>query len=288
MPYAKHESFHLREGWLAKGLRAVEHDETILRLDRAPIVLGLGRNMVRSLQFWLTATGLVQSIPGGHVLTPLGKLVRQHDPYQEDIGTLWVIHYQLVCSEDNATAWYWFFNHFANAEFDQQTFVTELGQWAIAHEERKPLSPRTLENEFQTLIRTYLPSAREYTPEDGMDSPLTDLRLLEAIGGRRYRLRQPDPTRLPPLILLYALLASTSETQTGLAQALLAPRSPGRAFNLGAAALLEVLAQLGLRYPNVAVYLTRTAGLDRLTLPRGESLEAVLHRYYQERGAREA
>ncbi|MBC7228253.1 MAG: DUF4007 family protein [Thermoflexales bacterium] len=291
MPYAKHESFHIREGWLAKGLRAVQAKRDILRNDtEAAIQLGLGRNMVRALQFWLTATGLIHPEPPGHSLTPFGSLVLEHDPYFEDIGTLWLVQYHLASSRDEATTWYWFFNHFAYPEFDQETFIQELSRWALTHEERKPLARRTLETEFQVLIRTYVPSGRETSPEDAMDSPLTELGLLETLSGRRYRMCSPDPNpdRLPPLIVLYVLLqerpgVERRESQIGLAQALRDPFGVGRVFNLGAAALLESLDHLASQTPEWAVRLTRTGGLDRLTLPLVAPRE-VLARYYRERG----
>ncbi len=288
MPYAKHESFHIREGWLAKGLRAVQSQRDILRNDTiAAIQLGLGRNMVRALRFWLTATGLLKADPPGHILTPFGSTVWECDPYFEDIATLWLIQYHLACSEDNATAWYWFFNHFAYFDFDQETFVQELSRWALAYEERKPPAQRTLESEFQVLIRTYLPSGREHSPEDGMDSPLAELGLLEALPSRRYRMRAPDPERIPPLIVLYVLLQERpgvvrEEPQIGLMQAIRDPFGVGRVFNLGAAALLEVLERLTLHVPEWGVRLIRTGGLDRLTLPQ-VSPHLVLMRYYRER-----
>ncbi|MEM2126123.1 MAG: DUF4007 family protein [Candidatus Methanosuratincola sp.] len=286
MPYGKHESFHLREGWLAKGLRAVYAQRTIFRDETAPIQLGLGRNMVRALQFWLTATGLIRPEPPGHALTPFGNLVLEHDPYFENIGTLWLVHYHLACSQNEATTWYWFFNHFAYPEFDQETFIQELGRWALTFEERRPLSRRTLETEFQVFLRTYLPSGREHSPEDAMDSPLTDLRLLEALPHRRYRVCTPAPDRIPPLIVLYILLqeqpgVERRESQIGLNQALHTPFSAGRVFHMTATTLLESLDYLASQTPEWAVRLTRTGGLDRLTLPP-VSPQMVLERYYRE------
>lgn len=291
MPYAKHESFHIREGWLAKGLRAVQEDRGILRDKSAPIKLGLGRNMVRALQFWLTATGLVRVDPPGHTLTDFGHIVWQCDPYFEDIGTLWFIQYHLACSEENATAWYWFFNHFAYPDFERETFVTELGRWALAREERNPLAQRTLESEFQVLTRTYLPSGRDYSPEDGMDSPLAELGLLELLPSKKYRLRPPDLDRLPSLVVLYVLLQEKpgqrrTERQTGLMQALREPFGVGRVFNLGVAPLLETLERLTMQYPEWTVRLTRGAGLDRLTLPEVMP-ETVLNTFYRAHGCTE-
>ena len=287
MPYGKHESFHIREGWLPKGMEAIRRDPRALRRKSAPMDLGLGRNMVRALRFWLVATGLARTTRSGQVLTPFGEMVWRYDRYLEDEGTLWLIHYHLACREDNATAWYWFFNHFAYSVFDQETFVEELGQWALNYENRKPVARRTLERDFQVLIRTYLPSGRDRSPEDLMESPLAELGLLEALDGKRYRLLQPAPDRLHPLIVLRVLLQRRpgeprTERQIGLTQVLREPMSVGRVFNLGAAGLIEILNRLEIRYPEYAVRLIRTAGLDQLTLPETEPM-AVLERYYKER-----
>ena len=290
MPYAKHESFHIREGWLSKGIEAIRQDPRALRRKTAPMDLGLGRNMVRALRFWLVATGLTKQEWENQLvqaLTPFGEMVWRYDRYLEDEGTLWLVHYHLACSEDSATAWYWFFNHFAYTVFDQETFVEELGQWAINHEERKPVARRTLERDFRTLVRTYLPAERERSPEDLMESPLAELGLLESLDNKRYRLLHPDPDRLHPLIVLYVLLQSRpgesrSERQIGLAQALREPMSVGRVFNVRAAGLIDILNRLEMRYPDLAVHLVRTAGLDQLMLPE-EKPPAVSERYYQER-----
>ena len=287
MPYGKHESFHIREGWLTKGMEAIRDEPRALRLDEAPVRLGLGRNMVRALRFWLVATGLTEKSRSGQRLTPFGELVWQYDPYLEDEGTLWLIHYHLACSREDATAWYWFFNHFAYPVFDQEVFVEELGRWAISHGTGKPVARRTLMRDFQVLIRTYLPSRRDRSPEDLMESPLTELGLLGTIERGRYRRLPVAPDRVHPLILLFVLLQRRPgepwpERQVGLTQVLREPMNVGRVFNLGTAGLLAVLDRLAMRYPRWAVRLTRTAGLDRLTLPEGEPLRA-LEEYYRQR-----
>jgi len=290
MPYAKHESFHIREGWLSKGMTAIRQDPRALRRKTASMDLGLGRNMVRALRFWLVATGLTKQEWESQLvqaLTPFGEMVWRYDRYLEDEGTLWLIHYHLACSDDGATAWYWFFNHFAYTVFDQETFIEELGRWAINQEERKPVAQRTLERDFRVLVRTYLPTERERSPEDLMESPMAELGLLESLDGRQYRLAHPNPDRLHPLIVLYVLLQSRpgeprSERQMGLTQALREPMSAGRVFNLGAAGLIDLLNRLETRYPDWAVHLVRTAGLDQLTLPEEQPL-AVLEQYYEER-----
>ena len=56
-----HESFYIREGWLRKGLTAVEEDGTIFsNAINAIDTLGVGSNMMKSIKYWLRVTGLTE------------------------------------------------------------------------------------------------------------------------------------------------------------------------------------------------------------------------------------
>ena len=109
MYFAKHETFHIRDGWMTKGLRSLQHDPRIFFDPKAPEKLGMGKNMVRSLRFSMQATGLAEEVRSGALTvqkpTLLGQLIRDNDPYLEHETSLWLIHYNLVCSRDLATAW---------------------------------------------------------------------------------------------------------------------------------------------------------------------------------------
>lgn len=292
MPFAKHETFHIREGWLFKGMDAIRNGTPIFLAPDASEQLGLGKNMVRALRFWMRATGLGEEYRQDRrthqrLTVPLGQLVWKHDRYLEEEGTLWLIHYHLVRDQAGATAWYWFFNHFSQPIFDQHGFVGALQSWIIGTG-GKPISENSLKRDFDCLIRTYLPSHRGHSPEDLLECPLAELGLLaETDNGqtRRYRLLRPDATHIHPLILLHVLLRwqhhhRPGTQQVGLAQVLREPSNAGRVFNLSMAGLSIGVTRLGDEYPDLAVRLTRTAGLDQLTLPQ-TTPDEVLTRYYE-------
>ncbi len=294
MPFAKHETFHIREGWLFKGMDAVCRDSTIFLARDASERLGLGKNMVRALRFWMTATGLTEAYRQERrtcqrLTVPFGQWVWEHDRYLEEEGTLWLIHYHLVREQENATAWYWFFNHFSQPVFDQHNFTSTLQSWVIG--KGKPVSENSLKRDFDCLIRTYLPSRQARSPEDLLECPLTQLGLLaEADNGqaRRYRLLRLDATRIHPLVLLYVLLQwqqrnQPEARQVGLAQVLRAPANAGRVFNLSTASLSNGLTRLSDEHPNLAVRLTRTAGLDQLTLPQATPNQVLAHYFEGQR-----
>ena len=56
------ESFNIREGWLRKGIRCVQDCPTLFSRDDAMEILGVGSKMVKSIRYWLRATGLRKSV----------------------------------------------------------------------------------------------------------------------------------------------------------------------------------------------------------------------------------
>ena len=90
MRFGGHQTFFVREGWLAKGLALLREDASGVR--RHPYVadqLGVGRNMAKSIEHWLLATGLAEKTErrgrgrSGQPrlkVTELGEVVSLHDP----------------------------------------------------------------------------------------------------------------------------------------------------------------------------------------------------------------
>ncbi len=302
MSFGKHETFHIREGWLFKGMAAIKEAEykgqlpTIFLDKDAPERLGIGRNMVRALRFWMQATGLAEEQLAERQrvqrLTDFGEWAWEHDPYLDDEATLWLIHYHLVCSLAHATTWHWFFNYFSPSTFDINTCTEALKSWIPSGYHGKTVAEQTLKKDVSCLVRTYLPSQNTDTPENSIESPLARLRLINQFDteqGIRYRLEQSDPTRLHPLLVLYVLLdqhrqlhTDNQNLQVGLHQVLREPMNVGRTFNLTTAGLTDLLDALNKKYPHLQVRFTRTAGLDQLTLPNFSPSE-ILNIYVQER-----
>lgn len=128
MKFRAHETFSIRKGWLSKGMKQVVKDPSVfVSKEYNPMdVLGIGSNMVKSLRYWLPAVGLSESPKGksAQYLTEFGEIVYKNDPYIEEIGTLWLLHYNLVKQQDVATSWFFFFNHFQLSEFSKEEAVS--------------------------------------------------------------------------------------------------------------------------------------------------------------------
>ena len=66
MGFGGHETFSIREGWLHRGLQLLKEDPERLLDEYAADWLGVGRNMAKSIRYWLAATGIADanSSPG--------------------------------------------------------------------------------------------------------------------------------------------------------------------------------------------------------------------------------
>lgn len=109
------ESFNFREGWLRKGMRCVEDDESLFSKDNVMEQLGVGSKMVKSIRYWLQATGLCEEQyrnsgrARAQVITAnFGRVIREKDPYFDDIFTLFLLHYHIVANEALCMPWYIF------------------------------------------------------------------------------------------------------------------------------------------------------------------------------------
>ena len=57
LKFSGHESFHCRPFWLKKGVDYIKSGQSFT--DKAGVDLGVGKNMVGSIRFWLKAFDIV-------------------------------------------------------------------------------------------------------------------------------------------------------------------------------------------------------------------------------------
>ncbi len=297
MKYRGHETFSIRKNWLAKGLEAVAGNVAIFTDKKIEAMdeLGIGRNMVFALRYWLKAVGLTSEEKVERqtktIFTPLGNVIFENDPYVEEIGTLWLLHRVLAMNKDFATSWYFFFNEFNLAEFSKEDFVAALESFdrmnggSAAHS--------SFEGDFECLLNTYISRFKTETeadPEDNMDCPFAELGLVDfarSVEGKKiYRKVIPPKQNIPPLIFLAALYGNENGTGVGAGngEVLLSDiqnKAGGAAkiFNLDVITLMDILGQL----ENLdLIRIVRTAGLDVIRLNENESYFSCIKKYYAE------
>ncbi len=293
MLFAAHESFHIREGWLRKGLLGVGKDPYVFSKEDAVDLLGVGKNMVSAIKYWLQATQLAEAQLERNngkqtyslKYTPFGNLVMRFDPYMEDEGTLWLLHYHLATNLKHGTTWTWFFNQFGVKHFTQDLFLTHL-QGFVEVNARKKISPRSLEKDFRCFVRTYtrtIEKTHQLSPEESYDCPLSLLNLLEYLPKTKsYRTLSPEDGYIPDLVVAYALTQMRAgiplmKGEISFRDALYAENSPGRIFNLDPELLFSYLTRLD--ECGGMIGFSQTAGLNLITL-KTEKPEEILRRYY--------
>ena len=104
--FARHETFHPRYGWLHKGFAAAHKDHGVFTAPNATVTLGVGKNMVNAIRYWAQAFKVLEDVP--EPFRPRVSLLRPSpfgeallsedgwDPYLEDAGSLWLLHWQLL------------------------------------------------------------------------------------------------------------------------------------------------------------------------------------------------
>ena len=288
MKFRGHETFSIRKGWLSKGMKNVVKDPSVfVSKEYNPMdILGIGSNMVKSLRYWLPAVGISESPKGksAQYLTEFGKIVYENDPYIEEMGTLWLLHYNLVKQQDIATSWHFFFNHFQLSEFGKEDFTTALANYAKMIGGIEPPT-RSLDDDFNCIINTYMPryktSPTKDDPESNMDCPLSELGLVDYHDkrGKTYKKAIPTAHTIDPIILLAIIIDNADgRKEIPLSEIQNKQGNVGKVFNLDAITLLTVLNSAE-RAGYVEV--VRTAGLDQLHITTDLSFLECIHLYYK-------
>lgn len=290
MKYSGHESFSIRKDWLAKGIRKIEafkSKDELVTMDE----LGIGKNMVKSLRYWLKVTGITIDEPKKKefCLSPLGKIIRDNDRYTEELGTLWLLHYSLATNKEFATSWYYFFNEFNTKEFTADDFISSITKWDEMNN-TKPASFSSLAKDFDCLRRTYLPRLSENDllkpdengPESNMECPFTELGLITLVKKGVYRKSSPAKQNIPPLIILAVIIhQANGEKEIKLSSLQNDINNIGKVFNLDAILMISLLSDLENKG---YIQVVRTAGLDVVRILTDMNFMDCVNQYYKELG----
>ncbi len=293
MKFRAHDTFAIRKGWLNKGLRNVKvTPDVFISKEHNPMdVLGIGANMVKSLRYWLQATGLTEEPNSGkrnQSLTDLGKIIYENDPYFEETGSLWLVHYGLATNEEEATAWYFFFNVFTMQEFSEDDFYKTLRKYITMTDNESMPSARAISDDFKCIINTYCASKRnsadDNDPENNIECPLIELGIISYVntiqGNRIYRRCTPKNENVPELIALYAVLK-----QIGTKKEIRISALQNENNSIGKIFQLDTLSLLGILYRLEAagfIKVVRTAGLDVIQILTDLTPDECAAMYYEE------
>lgn len=188
MRFSGHETFACRYAWLPKALHAIQDHKTLFAdEDAAMVELGVGKNMVRSIRFWIEVAGMAAAREREMVPTELGKAIflsHGRDEFLEDANTLWLLHWMISTTDPYLLAWDHLLNRLQEPDFTESRVLAAFRK-RVDSADRKASDVSLLQH-FQVFLHTYVPTrgTKGELSEDNLDCPLTDLQLITKVGER--------------------------------------------------------------------------------------------------------
>ena len=213
LTFSGHDTFHYRHLWLKKGYDFIKKGRKFTD-DDAVVELGVGKNMVSSINFWMRAFGIIDKDGlltdfANYILDDAGK-----DPYIEDEATLWLLHYQLI-TQNIASTYSLIFNEFRREkiEFTRDNFIAFVVRKA-EELNMSQINKNTLSTDFEVLTKMYIRTdAQSKDREDTFSGLLTELNIIQEEKRKVddktvtfYSISTEDKSEIPDEVLLYTIL----------------------------------------------------------------------------------
>ena len=213
--FAGHETFHCKHFWLKKGYDFTSERNSFKEND-AVVKLGVGKNMVSSIQFWMNAFGIYEE----DEISEFGNNIFNNDGFDsflEDEGSLWLLHYKLL-SKNYSSIYKLAFINFRktriSSEFTSKQLEDFLSKLLIS--EGVNFSQKSIENDVKVFIRNYVSLYKKGAKslEDDFSSLLINLDIISIVpdshieGLQVFKLLYNAKENLPSEVLLFSILDS--------------------------------------------------------------------------------
>ena len=276
--FGRNETFNLRYSWLNKGLKEFNNNKDVFSAKEAPLILGVGKNMVNSIKYWLNAYQVIDATQGSYEQTDFGKKLDKYDPYLENAASLWLLHWKLCTNPDNATFYYWFFNHFKKTKFTKIELLNDISDW-LDGKGCRIISPATLERDALLLLKTFSTSSEQTKNfEELLENPFYSLNLLSKNTDGSFTTTYEHRDSLDFRILGHCLSEmfdansnsdlfenNKKRTQMPVSEFLNESPSISKIFRINEATFYQLLEELTSAYPNIFSF-SDTAGQKTIEL----------------------
>ncbi|WP_336784701.1 DUF4007 family protein [Paenibacillus sp. MMO-177] len=278
MAYARHQSFYLRDKWFSKGLRAVSQNPRFFFNEYAFETIGLGKNMLESLKYWLVAFNVLEEKTEDgqkvHTLSDLGRILYDNDRLLQRNETLSILHYNLVRNtNDQATVFDWYFNKYKETSVSKPELLNSFITW-VSQNETKAISDKSLKRDIDCLIQFYTKAPDENDPEDVIFCPFSKLTLMKSeSSGEGFDIIKklvPEINKIGVIPLYYVLLTYRTINDADLIsvdEILHGDYLWGKTYNLSRNKIIEVLNILT-NHDQFPIEYVRTNNLDYIKVPK--------------------
>lgn len=291
LTFSGHDTFHCRQLWLKKGYDFVKNGNKFTNSD-AVVILGVGKNMVSSIYFWMKALGLIDKDGNTTDIADYIFAADGQDPYLEDEATLWLLHYQLV-TIGYASIYNLIFNDLRKekVEFTKDNFLSFVERKATEFGLSR-FNKKTVSTDFDVLTKMYIRTTDQVKDkEDTFSGLLTDLNIIEE---ERRKIEDvgivsffsiPNGYRnsLPEEIILYTILDNDDFQSSISLNTLFQERNQaGSVFAITKNALMEKLESISKKtaFKKFGITLSDHAGIKELQFDSKPNKFDILNHYY--------
>lgn len=204
--FSGHESFPCKSLWLKKGYDFVVKGKDFNKPE-AVIDLGVGKNMVASIRFWLKAFDIYNN----ESVTWLGDYLfddnNGKDCYLEDLATLWLLHFNIAFSME-ATLYNMFFCGVQRerTQFDREQVITYVKLKMAEVGKQNTFNANTVKKDIGVLLQNYVLPRKPQSNED-FSSLLIDLDLIrQSSEGKGYYFNVEGKRNVSKEVFMYGLL----------------------------------------------------------------------------------
>lgn len=246
----------------------------------AVIALGVGKNMVSSIRYWLKVFGISNHDEPSRIADYLFDESEGVDKYIESLGTLWLLHYLLVSLKE-ATLYHITFVQFQKERkvFEREQLVNFVKRLMIEDGKDKIFNVNTTKKDVGVLLQNYAQPYKAKSFED-YSSLLIDLDLIRTEdNGKTFAFNIEGKRKVPMEIFLYAILQEKGKDKSLSYDTL---QEIGLMFCMTDAEVIDMAQSIGEHYSEYVQY-SDNAGIRQLLFKEGSSLEDidVLDKYYK-------
>ncbi len=266
--FAGHESFNCRPLWLKKGYDFIKSGK--LFSDVSAIVnLGVGKNMVNAIEYWMKSFDLLDSNKN---LTTLAEFLfgeNGKDPYLENPASLWLLHYSLIKTQ-KASLYSILFNNFRREriEFTKDNLIhfVELQ----CERESISINRNSVKKDIDVLLKTYVkPQRTKRNFEEEYSGLFIDLMLIKRFGMTEqneqiYNININEHGNIPFEIILFVILDQFENMESiSFFKLMYDKNSPGICFSLNEDGLANHIKNI---IANYNITFTEDAGIKELQI----------------------
>lgn len=240
-------------------------------------ILGVGKNMVASIRFWLRAFGLTKSDFLEPISTYIFDAENGKDPFAEDINTIWLLHFLLVVS-DVASIYNLLFVEYQREkkEFTKSELQSFIKRKCSVPEQKNVYNENTVRKDIGVLLKNYVAPSDLKTIED-FSALMIGLGFIINKGNDTYCFKVSNPEDIAPEIILFALIRMRGTDKTISFDVL---QKLSLIFGLPMASLIDIIRSLENIFPGSLVF-SDNSGIKNVQFI-GEIAEfEALNHYYE-------